>query len=455
MDFRTLGGFRTSRDELRVAKPRYAHAIAILVVLLASGCDWRDFDNLKGRTPVARVPAPSGFPASDSWGDVLAAVTPPGDDKVAARFVAAAAELVAVGVVSFDSFGHASGQNVTGGGLDLLELDQAITAIADVPSSKSVLLGAPTLNRGNLLLLDLEPPYPVTSFFTSVEPQFGAGVAAGQLGGGPADDLVALSENTLHVWIDGLTNANDVYYTATGPSDPCPITLSSSLERPFRKNRAVVIGRFTGGAMQIAVGTPSTSASTPGTVSIFDVDTAAGRATCALKLTGSEARFGQSIAVGNFDGGAADLLVGAPPARAYLYHGPVTATPSAMVMGSPAVAFGTSVAALDVDGDGNDEALISDPEATVGSTTSAGNVTIFKGPTLGTRVMPTPAVSLLSAHDAKEGGRYGTTVRAMPFCPTTGGADGGTSGCVNLPLVGESTGVFAYFTLGKTDPRAK
>jgi hypothetical protein len=419
-----------------------------------AGCDWRDFDKLKGETPVARVPAPSGYPASDSWGDVLVATTPPGDGTASARFASAAAETVALGVVSFDGFGHASGQNVVGGGLDVLELDQAITAMADVPSSKAVLLGAPLSNKGNLLLLDLQPPHPVTLFFTSLERQFGVGVAAGQLGGGAADDFVALSENTLHVYVDGLATANDVYYIA-GASDPCPITLSPALARGIRRNRAVVIGRFTGTTTQIAVGTPSSDMSIPGTVSIFDVDTAAGRATCALKITGTEARFGQSLALGNFGGSGTDLLVGAPQTRAYLFRTPVTATPTATLMEAAAGNFGASVAALDVDGDGNDDALISDPDATVASKSLAGNVTIFKGPALTGKLMPTPAVSVLSAHDAQEGRRYGTTVRSMRFCPTASGSDAGTPTCVQVPLVGESTGVFAYFTLGKTDPRAK
>jgi hypothetical protein len=438
---------------------RSAHAIAVAgAVMLAASCDWRDFDTLKGKTPVARVPAPSGYPASDSWGDVLVAVTPPGDDKVAARFVASASEAVAVGVVSFDRFGHASGQNVTGGGLDFLDpgAGQAVNAMADVPSAKKVLLGAPRGSTGGrALLLNLEPPYDVADFASSLEPQFGAGVAAGQLGGGAADDLVVLSESVLHVFVDGMTTANDTYYTATGATDPCPIFLSPLLPRGLRVNRGVAIGRFTGSAMQIAVATPSPNMSAPGTVSIFDVDTTAGRATCALKITGTEARFGQSLAVGNFNGGATDLLVGAPPTRAYVFHGPVTGTPAGMVMGSPGTNFGASVAALDLDGDGNDEALVSDPEATVESTSLSGNVTIFEGPTLGMKVMPTAAVSFLSAHDVKQEGRYDTTVRAMPFCPPMTDADDGAGGCVTVPLVGESTGVFAYFTLGKSDPRAK
>jgi hypothetical protein len=405
---------------------------------------------------VARVPPPSDYPASDSWGDVLVATTPPSDGSVSARFVSTASEAIAVGVVSFDGFGHASGHNVTGGGLDQLEqLTQSITALADVPSFKSVLMGAPNgSDGGNLLLLDLEPPFPVTLFYSSIEPQFGAGVAAGQLGGGPADDFVVLSQDVLHVYVDGLTTANDVYYTSTGPNDPCPISLSPQLPRQSRTNRAVVIGRFTGTAMQIAVGTPNSAP--PGSVSIFDVDTVAGGATCALKITSAEARFGQSLAAGDFNGGGTDLLVGAPPGRAYLFHGPVTATPTAMVMPTPGpgVQFGTSMAALDVDGDGMDDALISDPQASVGSKSMVGNVTIFKGPMLANRHMPTNAVSVLSPHDGKEGHGYGTTVRAMPFCPTTG-ADGGTAACVKVPLVGESTAVFAYFTLGRSDPRAK
>ncbi len=438
----------------------YVHAIALVAALLASGCDWRDFDNIKATTPVARVGSPSGYAASDSWGAILAAASPPADGSAAARFVSSAADTPAVGIISFDDAGHATGHNVASGGLDLLDatLAQAVTAMADVPGADQVLLGAPSPSKGKLLLLSLDDPYDVTEFFSSVEPQFGVGVAAGQLGGGAAPDFVVLSGNALHVFVDGLTTANDVYYTDSGASDPCPLLFSIDLLRRHRRNRAVAIGNFTGAGLQVAVGTPSTSMQTPGVVSIFNIDTVAGRATCALKLTGSEARFGQALAAGDFDGGSTDLLVGAPPNRAYLFRGPVTTAATAMLMPSVTGAnFGGAVAAIDLDGDNLDEALIGDGDATVGSATLAGNVTIFKGPALATRVMPTPAVSLLTDRAPKDSDGYGSALTALRFCPSgaSGGADAGAGTCSKLPLVGSFTTTFTYFTLGKSDPRVK
>ena len=45
-------------------------------------------------------------------------------------------------------------------------------------------------------------------------------------------------------------------------------------------------------------------------------------------------------------------------------------------------------------------------------------------------------------------------VAGMSFCAGAG-ADGGAGFCTKVPLVGSRSKVFAYFTLGKIDPRVK
>ena len=246
----------------------------------------------------------------------------------------------------------------------------------------------------------------------------------------------------------------------------------------IRNNRPVLIAPLVGGTgVQIAVGTPVTSGS--GSVSIFNVDTTTGTATCALALhgtSGADQRFGQALAVGDFDGdGVTDLLVGEPPKTVYLFRGPVTATPTATITDPTGVDFGAALAALPLDGHAGDEALIGDPDATVGGATTAGRVTIRSGAMLATTVMPTPGVTQLTARDPHSGEAYGAAVAALPFCgprsavgdagATGGGADGGppadggaaASACARtrLPLVGALSHVFTYFTLGTADPRAR
>jgi hypothetical protein len=98
--------------------------------------------------------------------------------------------------------------------------------------------------------------------------------------------------------------------------------------------------------------------------------------------------------------------------------------------------------------------FVGSPDATVGNTTTAGQVFVYTGATMtllpSTPTFPNP----LAEHDPGAGRGYGMAVAGMSFCPQ-GGADAGAGSCPKLPLVGSRSKVFAYFTLGKSDPRAK
>ena len=63
-------------------------ALALAVVLAGTGCDWRTFDDLAKKTPVASISAPSDYPAKDQFGSILLAVPPPQDGSSSGRFVA-------------------------------------------------------------------------------------------------------------------------------------------------------------------------------------------------------------------------------------------------------------------------------------------------------------------------------------------------------------------------------
>jgi hypothetical protein len=458
-----------------------AAGLIVVALLVGAGCDWRDFDAIAGRAPVVTLSAPPGYPAAQDFGQVMIAVSPPTDGSADGQALVSAQGQTGLAVVKFDAHGNAAATNVSGSIVDDL-VGVPVWAMAELKRTRQALLGAPAGSKGTLALLDLDPPYTGTILVALTEAQFGAGVAAGALGGTGADDLVALSATTLHVFIDGSTAGATAYYTDTGTATQCPILLSDALPTRYRLNRPVRIANVDGtGTNQIIVGTPSPSAG--GTVAIFDVDPLLGLATCALTLTapGGEKQFGQSVAVGDFDGdGLQDLLVGAPPSHAYYFRGPVmTATPTSTITTTTGFAFGAAVAAVHVEGEKGDRAYIGDPDATVGGQTTAGNVSVYtafsaSGTPPPKMVMPTPAVSTLSDRTPTDSGAFGSTLAALPFCttktlPVDGGVDaaapadagarpdaGAPAACatVAVPLVGSATAVFGYFTLGAFDPRA-
>jgi hypothetical protein len=411
----------------------------------AAGCDWRAFDTLQGETPVLSVGAPSGYPVSSDFGSVLLPLTPPADGSVAARFLGAGSVQTGLAIVNLDVAGQPSGQTVTGSALDDLN-DVPVTAMAEVPGMGEALLGAPSVDGGSLLALNLTS-LAVSAFQVSSEPQFGVGVAAGNLGGAAAPDFVALSGTAIHVFIDGSSSTD----LSASDSPACPIALLEALPSADRINRAVVIGALTGSGTQIAVGTPEVSAG--GTVSFFTVDATAGTVTCAQLLSAplaTDTRFGQALAIGDFDNdGISDLLVGAPPNHAYLYRGPIAAgaAPTATIPATTTGGnFGAALATLSLDGTPGDEALIGDSAATVGGQMQAGDVLIFSGATLGKKLDP-----VLADRDPGGGEAYGSALGALPFCATTPCAVKPP----RLPLVGTASQIFTYFTLGPSDPRKK
>ena len=197
-------------------------------------------------------------------------------------------------------------------------------------------------------------------------------------------------------------------------------------------------------------------------MSIFNFDATTGALTCAMALTGAEAHFGRSMTLVDLEpsnGTEPDhLLVGAPQTHAYLYKLPLSAGAAPVAMATetmPLANFGFSVAAFDIDGKPGDEMFIGSPDATVGNTTTAGQVFVYTGATMtllpSTPTFPNP----LAEHEPGAGRGYGMAVAGMTFCARRAGADGGARLLHEAPAVGSRSKVFAYFTLGKIDPRAK
>src|SRR6185369_1392389 len=238
----------------------------------------------------------------------------------------------------------------------------------------------------------------------------------------------------LWVYADGVPEATPLHFLS---SPTCPIALPSDLPAKYRQNRAVAVGDW-GSGMQIAVGTPT--ASGHGSVSVFSV--ASGGIGCAFRIDGSEARFGQALAVGDFNGDKTlDLLVGAPPGNAYVYFGPLGGPSRAALAGpSGSVELGAAVAAANVDGAGGDEALVGDPAATVDGVEQAGRVVIFSVAS----ATATPTVkAVLTDRYPGAGAGYGLSVGGLQFCKGACAA----SDLRRLALVGAASKTLTAFQL--------
>jgi hypothetical protein len=185
-----------------------------------------------------------------------------------------------------------------------------------------------------------------------------------------------------------------------------------------------------------------------GAVSVFTVDATTGVASCAFTFRSPTPRFGQSLATADFNhDGALDVLVGAPPAGAFWIPGPLSATspvlPVALGTATPSGELGFAVAAVNVDGQPGDEALVSDLDATVGSTTLAGEVRVAGGPMLDVKMPPLQRVTP-GTNDA-----FGADVRGLPFC--TSGCGTGAAVTKTVPLVGATKQTYALFKTSATD----
>jgi hypothetical protein len=175
------------------------------------------------------------------------------------------------------------------------------------------------------------------------------------------------------------------------------------LEDDGRFGGALVVRDFSGdGIDDLAIGAPESSRAGPGSGAIFVFQggptfaaASAGSADTILDAEGAGDHLGSALACGDVDGDARpDLLAGAPAlggaGRAYLFRGGATlgdrtAAAADAVLHAEAASrgeFGTTVAMVDVDGNGRDDMVVTAPGLDSGGA-DLGRVYVFAaGPAL-------------------------------------------------------------------------
>jgi hypothetical protein len=427
----------------------------------AAGCDWRDFDHLKENVPVLAVGPDGEFTANGDFGRYVLPMSKPAAGATGGRFLVSAASTACIGVVDVDAKGHVSSRSLADMTFGTETPIAPITSMAEVPGGSKVLLGAPQgggtvgeFGFGSVYVMTLGAKLSATVLETPEgEDHFGLGVGAGALGGTDAPDYVVASQTSLTIYLDGDVAKKAV--AATPPED-CPLEISTSLLMKQRLNRPVLVAPLEGpGAPQVLVGTPTQG--TAGAVVVFKVDPTTGQATCDFAYRGAEARFGSALAVGDFNAdGTPDLLVGAPPGKAYWIAGPLTKDSplQAVKLGAGGSnELGSTVAAANLDGKAGDEALVGDPEAKIGDAPNAGEVRIITGSAPAGGMVLDKELHLLRLNEPAAAAFYGVQARALPFC--TAGCDSAKPTMQNLALVGAQAQTYAYFMLlpGDKDPR--
>jgi hypothetical protein len=434
--------------------------LGALALLAAVGCNWGDFDTVLEKAPVLSMGAPDGYGSRDVGKVVLPLSVPAAKSAtVAARFLVAGTETPSLAVIELDTSGRPHSYTPTG--VEIMDMNgeaKASVKSAVELEDRRVLLGTPSyalasqmLVRGRIYLLQLvDTPSGGLEFkiTRANDPpgdrlNLGLGVAAGKISGGAPQDFVVASANDVVLLEDG----NE----AMAVVSKCDLALDPATPEKYRFRALATADLLAGGGDEIAVGLPR-EGNTPGKVVILTRAADGLDCTVTFESPEKQAHFGNSILAGDFTGdGKPDLLVGAPPTRAYLFAGPFSpgAAPAAQELRHPSLMdntstgdFGFRVGALDVDGMPGVEFLVSAPDLPVEGKIGAGQVFVFKR----------DRTPLGEVKDNSPGAdaSFGFTLNGLRFAPPAGcGAER------NVLLVGASKEVFTFFRLpgGPADPR--
>ncbi len=432
-----------------------------LLALVLSACSPNSFDGTLDRAPVQLIERPGGF--GSNGGRVLLPLAPPADSpKVAARLLFAGTEKPSLGVADFDGDGKPSVTVVNEDDLVGLGLGWGITSMAWLAGSGTLVLG---VAEHNVIPNEVVPlgkvafarmganPDGKLSFTLASRSMDGNGLVGGRLGLAVArgqvtqlasEEVVAVADNGVRVF-------------TPGGAELASAICTGGIVTPPDLYRSLAVADFLGGGQQeIAMGLPllggvgrvvilQHALNPAGTSSLPELF-------CAQELRAPDAGvqavsgFGTSLAaVPDQDGDArSELLVGAPPDRAYLFFSG-GAAPLVFNKGDTLSEFGQRVATVDIDRDGAPEVAISALQANAGKTMRAGAVFFYK--LNGTRV-----AELFDSNPVANKEFFGIGLADMEFHPNR---DCGKGVPVHVPVVGADKGIFAFFRFagGGADPR--
>lgn len=464
----------------RTARPRVGRALltalstwTLPLLAGASGCDWRRFDDLADSAPVRSIGAPDAFKAGD-FGRLLLPLEDP-QPGVAAAFVASSANDLALTVIKLDIRGEVSVTAVDANTVVNLN-GSAVIGMAEIPATMAqptqLILGTPEVRNqsiafGRVFSMAIAPNAMLPGNAAMLPGQgmdlgWGRNVATGPVMGSPGGagmDIVVAGDTRLAVQKAGDAAFVDAPAGGAASCDPQYYDTPSKPEPRYLLKRALLLARFwqqgPSGSLQIAAATTRSNA---GSVSFFGVAPDGTSLTCLAKaeVAPPKRHFGQSLAAGDFNGdGAIDLLVGAPPQHAYIYLGPFPAggLPQPVVIEDPTgLDFGFRVAALDIDGVPGDEAIVSDPRATVDGQTGAGRVVAYSVDATTSTVKAGPQ-EIRDRSPATDAG-FGTSVHPLRYCAAADMACPATSaGVPRVLMVGAANEVFVYFRTGANVPQ--
>ena len=440
--------------------------LAFVVLAGAGGCKPGDFAAALDKAPVQVIDAPNGF--GSNVGRTLLAVSPPADRaKVAGRLLFAGTDLPSLAVADFDGDGKpqvqtASNDELANLGLPALPAGQSgngqggISSLADSGTPGTILVGMPSVGRVGFLQLQADAGGTVT--FSAAQPavdgpagetHFGLAVARGLLTQIAVDEPIVVADNG--VYLQNVT---------TGRLEPANCTDSLALPTPPDLHRSLAVGNFVddgSGKQEIAIGLPVKGG--VGQVFILQYGPNPGDPSVAAELycargfgvpdpAGNPAvgGFGTALAVVPHATGADDLVVGAPPDRAYLFYGDGITPPKVFTNGNPSSEFGQRVALVDIDGDGVKELAITALQADVGDTKKAGQVLVYKLDGDGT----TPIAIVYDSAPTANFEFFGIGLAELEFnssraCPK--GKD------AHLLVAGSDSDIFTHFRFaGTADP---
>jgi len=469
--------------------------LALSALALAGGCDPGDFSSLLNKAPVQYISAPGGF--GSNVGRTLLPLAPPADKpKMAARLLFAGTDQPSLAVADFDDDGKAQVQTASSDDLGALGLSADQTQgqggissaawLSGTGANGTILLGIPDfvppqgkgLPSGRVAFLNLVGDAGKVDFESAqipadgpvTETHFGLAVASGRVTQTAADEAIIVSDSAVHVL--GVT-------TGAAVSTTCP----GSLPTPLDLHRSLAVGNFLpNGNQEIAIGLPVKGGAGQVFILQYGIDpanpTAPAGLFCARKIgvpnpAGNPAvgGFGTAlVAVEDQNGdGLAELVVGAPPDRAYLLFSPFDGstapklftkvrveTISGVTIVDPntpdgASEFGQRVALVDIDGDGVKELAVTALQADAGRTPKAGQVLIYKlSGSLADGKTPIAVVN--DNNPIANTGFFGIGLADLEFNSSRACANKGED--AHVLVVGDDLGIFTFFRFaGVADPK--